>query len=54
MSVLLVARSDEQVEEEDLFRSVLDLVKFAGEDKAALLVVGDKIKDLGLDLRDDD
>lgn len=38
---------DEQVEEEDLFRSVLDLVKFAGEDKAALLVVGDKIKDLG-------
>ncbi|HLR21848.1 MAG TPA: ferritin [Tissierellaceae bacterium] len=38
---------DEQVEEEDLFRGVLDLVEFAGEDKAALLDVENRIKDLG-------
>lgn len=30
---------DEQVEEEDLFRGILDMVKFAGDDKAALFTV---------------
>ena len=30
---------DEQVEEEDNFRGLIDLVKFAGDDKAALLKI---------------
>lgn len=38
---------DEQVEEEDLFRGILDLVRFAGDNKVALLYVDDRIKDQG-------